>query len=1226
MRRIALAVLFLVSVAAAPRGQEALDLQDIIFLVESGTSEQEIVDTVRRQRIRFRLDEAAEEQLRKKGATDRVIAVIRHVQLIDDVVAMKIAGKDEIEIIRAIAERGIVLEMDASDKLYLHKKRLSADVINALMGNFTFREFKTHEHPGGFFRVQHPDGWNPLEEYEDEKIIVAFTPQSKTTTRAVEVGFRIEIAVCGSKSPHSYMPLETVNQLRMRMLEADAKESGAFFQRGAEPRTMKVLGIPAFLNEYQYGLGEKKIRRHAILLFYNGVEYWVAYDAPTASFDAQHPTFEKMLLTFNPAPGELGRQVRKPSADPQQMLERYRESVVQVEALGTENGRVMDGGAGTGWFIRRDGYILTNHHVVWCDRLNRFADRLLIKWDASLRREPVEAKLIDAVRLDNPKVDIALLKAKGSNFLPMPVTRVNPANKYVKEQDKVLALGYPGIVEDGKVVPLTLTSTRGTLSKFNLRPDYKVETVIIDAVLQHGNSGGPCVDMETHSVIGLNTFFPSRENEMTETFGGVIPVDAAFEFFPEIVCYPESVDAKFGAADYLALAGQFLAQGLTKPALRQIGRAFAKKMNVPMSGSWGESLKTIDDAIARKPEFPEGFALTGDLLAVFGLEELAKTCYEIAIEQDGKNVRALMGLAGVDREQAVECFTRVIAIRPKDHRAYLCRARAHLKANKLDEAEADAKRACECCGDLYVEPYCLYGEILYTRKRYDEGATKYEKAVQIDPRNVSARFGLVDFFVLQGRHDEAVQAVNQMAADGARDIEWMRRSGDVCWNIAERHREAGDEEKAGACRESAYGYYDKTVNLYEEWNRTPDKNTLLRYAGYAREVKKDVNTALKWFVALTRTLIAVEKGKRANDPDLETVYVNLGHIFRGFNREAHAGGFFQATLNLGARTPAGKQARQLLKGNRVPLKLADIEMVLTKTNLSHYAVADIVSASPLAFQLSGQDAQVLLNRGWPEVVLQAMLKGGQKQTTTVRGQKEIYEEWAEKDARIVQEAKKIAWDKRNAEFEKYFKAHDKKDYKTSIPGFKKIFYLCTQKDRPLAATAAYNVCCGYSLLGQTDEALDWFELCFYWGFFEDQRDMVAHCTKDTDLDNIRGEERFAKVMEAAKKIKKKGPDESQTNNGGSLGVDLEDLSDEDRQDAGLKAGVGVMIVDVVKGGPAEKLGVQAGDILVKLDDDVMGSARKAKEWIKKRSPGTKIKVVLVREKEFLQGEATLGSE
>jgi len=1208
--------------AAAPPAQEALDLQDILFLIENNTPEEEVLAIVKKQRIRFRLDEAAEQQLQRKGVSDRVLAVLRHLQLLDDVIAMKMAGKEELEIIRMIADRGLVLELDGSEKLLLHKKGVSKDVLHALMGNFTFREFKTHEHPGGFFRVQLPEGWKPLEEYEDDKTLVSFAPRERASGRRVTFGFRIEFAVSGKKSPHAYMALETVNQLRMRMIEVEARETGQHFRSTGEPRKSKILGVPAIVNDYEHQVGEVQVRRHAMLLYYNGVEYWLACDAPLAIFEAQRSVFEKVLLTFNPAPTELGRQIRKPSADPQHLLERYRESVVQVEALCTEGGAVVDGGAGTGWFIRRDGYVLTNHHVVHSRRLNRFADRILLKWDASLRREAVEAKLIDAVRLDNPKVDIALLKAKGASYLPMPVTRVNPANKYVKEQDKVLALGYPGIVEDGKVVPLTLTSTRGTLSKFNLRPDYKVETVIIDAVLQHGNSGGPCLDLETHSVIGLNTFFPSQGTEMTESYGGVIPVDAAFEHFPEIVCYPESVDRILGAEDFLALASQFHTQGLANPALRQVGRAFAKKMNVAMTGSLGEAIDLIFTALEKKPNFPHAFALAGDLL---GVPRDSRRCYETALELDPQNLRARMGLASIDPDLAIECYSEVIRIRPKDHRAYAARARALLRAKRLAEALADARKACECCGELYAEPYCVLGRVLYEQKKFEEGLEQYRTAVRIEPRNVSARFGLVHYHYDQAQYEKTLQQIQAMAAEGARDLEWMRTSGDYCWDIAFRFEKAGDEEKTAACFEASYGFYGKAVALLEEWNQTPDKTTLLRYAWYAREHKRDTNAALRWFITLTQTLIEFRGGKRVNDSDLGLVYLNLGLLFRGLDREALAGGFFQATINLRTGTPAAQQAKQLLGSKRVPLTLDDVRLVLTKTNLSHTTAADLVMASPLAFQLSPQDAQVLRSQGWPAVVVEALLKGGQQNASQARGRDEIYKEWMEQDKTLVQNSRRIPYDKRNEEFEKYYRAHDRKDYKASIPGFKMIFYRFAKDDPPLAATAAYNICCGYSLTGETDSSLDWFELGFYWGFFNDERDMVAHCMKDADLENIRGEVRFQKVIEAAKKIKKRSASEERTN-GGSLGAKLQEMAAQDRVDRGLPENVGVLIASVAKEGPAEKTGIRAGDVLCKLDEELVGDVRKATAWIRARSPGAEVTVVIFRDAEYYRAKIKLGSE
>ncbi|MHC4607131.1 MAG: TPR end-of-group domain-containing protein [Planctomycetota bacterium] len=90
-------------------------------------------------------------------------------------------------------------------------------------------------------------------------------------------------------------------------------------------------------------------------------------------------------------------------------------------------------------------------------------------------------------------------------------------------------------------------------------------------------------------------------------------------------------------------------------------------------------------------------------------------------------------------------------------------------------------------------------------------------------------------------------------------------------------------------------------------------------------------------------------------------------------------------------------------------------------------------------------------------------------------------------------------------FDSALEAHRKKDFKTSIPDFKRIFYNFPQT--PLGATAAYNISCGYALDGDKDLALDWLEISVQFGFRE-----FDHIRRDTDMDSLRGDIRYKRLL------------------------------------------------------------------------------------------------------------------
>jgi TolA-binding protein len=91
-------------------------------------------------------------------------------------------------------------------------------------------------------------------------------------------------------------------------------------------------------------------------------------------------------------------------------------------------------------------------------------------------------------------------------------------------------------------------------------------------------------------------------------------------------------------------------------------------------------------------------------------------------------------------------------------------------------------------------------------------------------------------------------------------------------------------------------------------------------------------------------------------------------------------------------------------------------------------------------------------------------------------------------------------------FDNALELHDKdKNYREAIKLFKRIYYNFPKSK--MGAISAYNAACGYALSGQKEEALDWLELSVKSGYAD-----FDHLRKDTDLDGIRNEKRYRKLL------------------------------------------------------------------------------------------------------------------
>jgi serine protease Do len=158
---------------------------------------------------------------------------------------------------------------------------------------------------------------------------------------------------------------------------------------------------------------------------------------------------------------------------------------------------------GSGFVISPDGYIVTNNHVI--DK----AISIKVTLDDGTE---VPAKLIGA----DPKSDLAVVKITP----PKPLKTVSWGDSdKAAVGDQILAFGNPfGI---GTTVTAGIVSARGR----DLHSGPYDDFLQIDAPINHGNSGGPLVDMEGH-VIGIDTAIYSP-NGGSVGVGFAIPSDQA---------------------------------------------------------------------------------------------------------------------------------------------------------------------------------------------------------------------------------------------------------------------------------------------------------------------------------------------------------------------------------------------------------------------------------------------------------------------------------------------------------------------------------------------------------------------------------------------------------------------------------------------------------------------------------------------------------------------------
>ncbi len=161
-------------------------------------------------------------------------------------------------------------------------------------------------------------------------------------------------------------------------------------------------------------------------------------------------------------------------------------------------------GQGSGFIISKDGYILTNNHVVGD------ADEITVVLQDG--RTFNNAKVIGT----DPESEVALIKIEGDDY---PVLALGDSSK-VDIADWVIAIGSPfGLSE---TVTVGVVSAVGR-SNVGIAPYGNF--IQTDAAINPGNSGGPLIDLDG-KAIGINTAIVSRSGGYMG-IGFAIPINMA---------------------------------------------------------------------------------------------------------------------------------------------------------------------------------------------------------------------------------------------------------------------------------------------------------------------------------------------------------------------------------------------------------------------------------------------------------------------------------------------------------------------------------------------------------------------------------------------------------------------------------------------------------------------------------------------------------------------------
>ena len=135
---------------------------------------------------------------------------------------------------------------------------------------------------------------------------------------------------------------------------------------------------------------------------------------------------------------------------------------------------------GSGFFIDKDGHVVTNNHVV------DGASRVLVSLNNG---DELEAEIVGV----DPETDLAVLKVEADK-----------TQKYVSFASDVMPRVGEPVVAVGNPFGLSGTVTEGIVSAIGRKNSQYTDFIQISASINRGNSGGPTFDRQGR-VIGVNT-------------------------------------------------------------------------------------------------------------------------------------------------------------------------------------------------------------------------------------------------------------------------------------------------------------------------------------------------------------------------------------------------------------------------------------------------------------------------------------------------------------------------------------------------------------------------------------------------------------------------------------------------------------------------------------------------------------------------------------------------
>ena len=212
-----------------------------------------------------------------------------------------------------------------------------------------------------------------------------------------------------------------------------------------------------------------------------------------------------------------------------EIVDKVSPATLAIHLMGKSSGsQDVEIGAGTGFIITEDGYIVTNRHVIEFALTDPETYYVTVTLP---NEEVVEAAIVGT----DIQTDIAVLKVDYSEDLPCVTLGSSDS---LQTGELVVAIGNAlGTLDD--------TVTVGVVSALDreIKKDgYTIDVIQTDAAINSGNSGGPLIN-SFGEVIGITN--AKMVTSTSEGLGFAIPIDTVKDIIEDIINYGKVIDRPF---------------------------------------------------------------------------------------------------------------------------------------------------------------------------------------------------------------------------------------------------------------------------------------------------------------------------------------------------------------------------------------------------------------------------------------------------------------------------------------------------------------------------------------------------------------------------------------------------------------------------------------------------------------------------------------------------------